>query len=515
MRKLLYFLSACLLAVLVGACHDNRHCLDKAEAMFQAGNDSVRYYLLKVDTASLDKDEWCDYQFLRLFYYNHLMSLGSEELERILEVLEKHYAADELKTFRIGIIRVAYHCYRLVNYEKADSLLDAMNLSRCSENDSITWYKYKFNVKKSLNEIDSLAWYINEMFRLGWEENGNLHYYMGDVHVARNQPDSAIVSYQRALELDTTMNAVHHRSRILDLALEWGDRSTAWKCLEQLRKQMKRMDVPYMNLVEGDIWMEMHRPDSAMKHYRIATETGNEYIASQAYERIAMIAQAEQNWDKAFDMYQKSIRSRNELYKYTAYEQSRSDFEKLKLKNLVNELKVEQQNYTILILGLILLVVVMSGGFVFFLFHKKRINERKRLLQENVMLRQQEELSALREKDARMREELFKRMNVFKKISETEKEKHIQLSDTDWKEIQLMLDSGYNDFTRKLRMKFPLLSEKEINFCCLVKINMSLQSLADIYCISKNSVSRRKLRLKEKLGVCEEETLDEFLERLE
>ena len=70
------------------------------------------------------------------------------------------------------------------------------------------------------------------------------------------------------------------------------------------------------------------------------------------------------------------------------------------------------------------------------------------------MLKQQEELSALREKDARMREELFKRMNVFEKLSDTEKEKHIRLSDTDWKEIRLMLDSGYNDFNRKVIQYF-------------------------------------------------------------
>ena len=78
-----------------------------------------------------------------------------------------------------------------------------------------------------------------------------------------------------------------------------------------------------------------------------------------------------------------------------------------------------------------------------------------------------------------------------------------------------MLDSGYNDFTRKLRLMFPILTEKEINFCCLVKINMSLQSLADIYCISKNSVSRKKLRLKEKMGVEGDKTLDEFLGNLQ
>ncbi len=515
MRKLLFFFSISLVMLLAVACHDNRCCLDKAEAMFRVNNDSMRYYLLKVDTASLTVDEWCDYHFLRLCSYDNLMLMGKRELEDILNALEKQYRTDRVKTFRVGILRVAYHFYRLGEYEKADSILDTMSLAHIERGDSATWYTYKCTVKNALGEADVAVWYINEMLRFGWKEGERLYDYKGKLYEARNQVDSAILSYQKALDLDSALNAVHYRNRILDLSLTLGDRRKAWEYLKQLRSQMKRVDIPYLNLVEGDMWMEMHQPDSAMKHYRIATETGNSYIASKAYERLGLIAQAGNDWDKAFDMYQKSLRSKNELYVSMNYEQDRYDFEKLKLKNQVNELKVERQNYTILILGLTLLVVVMTGGFVLFLIHRRRIHERNRLLQENVMLRQQEELSALREKDARMREELFKRINVFKKLSETEKEKHIQLSDTDWKEIQLMLDSGYNDFTRKLRMRFPHLPEKDVNFCCLVKINMGLQSLSDIYCISKNSVSRKKLRLKEKLGIDEGETLDEFLNRFE
>ena len=90
---------------------------------------------------------------------------------------------------------------------------------------------------------------------------------------------------------------------------------------------------------------------------------------------------------------------------------------------------------------------------------------------------------------------------------------HIHLSDADWKDIRLMLDSTYPDFTRKLQENFPTLTEKDINFCCLVKINLNLQSLANIYCISGNSVSRRKLRLKEKLGIDKDDSLSKFLSR--
>jgi len=251
-----------------------------------------------------------------------------------------------------------------------------------------------------------------------------------------------------------------HAFRIRQLELVYYcNRLGSWQKADSLADDLKgymqhKGDSSRWYHYKSHVKIVLSEPDSAMKHYRIATETGNGFIASQAYERMGMIAQARQSGEDAFRMLQKA----------------------------------------------------------------QRVNERNRMMQENVMLKQREELSALREKeallrerDARMREELFKRINVFEKLSETEKEKHIQLSDRDWKEIQLMLDSGYDDFIKKLRIRFPMLSEKDINFCCLVKINMSIQSLTDIYCISKNSVSRRKLRLKEKMGIGEEVTLDEFL----
>ena len=221
-------------------------------------------------------------------------------------------------------------------------------------------------------------------------------------------------------------------------------------------------------------------------------------------------------------MYHNAQRVWNDTYFALNNKKDTHDFEALKIQNQLNELKVERQRHVILILGLALLLTTLVGGLVFYLFHRKRIYERNRLMQENVMLKQQEELSSLREKQAltrekagRIREELFKRIRVYEKLSDAEDEKHIQLSDADWKELQQMLDSGYDGFTEKLRSAFPMLSEKDINFCCLVKINMSIQNLTDIYCIGKNSVSRKKLRLKEKMGIGEGDTLDAFLDRME
>ena len=520
MRKLVYLLLMCLLLV---GCRDNRFNLDQAKAWWRVNSDSMLYFLQKVDSASLTPEEALDYQLYRMrASHAYLMSMEKKKLDSIAGLLKHRYPKGHVWAFVARYMQLVYYYNRLADKKAADSIANGLKGYLLSHQDSIYWYRYKYLHKYYQKETDSAFHYLAEAARLRLFSERDVYFMRGDLCQIKQQKDSAAWYYLKTLEMDSTTNVFHLSRLVMNMLSDEKEIGKASELLEMLRKRMKRSDIPYYYLVKGDYWMEMHEPDSAMKHYRIATETGNGFIAVQAYERMGMLAKARQSEEEAFEMYRKAQRVLNGIYQSVDDKQNRQSFEALKMKNQLNELKVERQRHVILILGLALLLLVLLGAFVFYLFHRKRKAERARLMQENIMLKQQEELSnlrekeaLLREKDARMREELFKRMNVFEKLSDTEKEKHIQLSDMDWKELQLMLDSGYNGFTQKLRARFPMLSEKDINFCCLVKINMSIQNLTDIYCISKNSVSRKKLRLKEKLGVGEEATLDEFLGRMD
>ena len=379
--------------------------------------------------------------------------------------------------------------------------------------DSLNWYGYQVFHKRKSGDTDSAIHYLKEAIRLRLTQSSRAYGQLGEIYQGKQMNDSAIHYYFLALQKDTTRSAYWYCGRVLGLLHSLKEYDLAKQYIQGLRKQMKRSDIPYVNLIEGDLWMELHQPDSAMRHYLIASETGNDYITSVAYERMALLMEEKQSLSSALDKHIQSIETKNNLRYDYSHEQDTRDFEALKLKNELNELKVKQQNYVIMILALGASILLLVGGFVIYLLHRKR----NRLVQENLILKQQEELSALREKeallrekDARMREELFRRV----RIENLKDGKHIQhISDADWKEIHLMLESTYPGFLPNLRQSFPALSEKELNFCCLVKINMSLQNLADIYCISINSVSRRKLRLKEKLGIDKEDSLSKFLNR--
>ena len=144
-----------------------------------------------------------------------------------------------------------------------------------------------------------------------------------------------------------------------------------------------------------------------------------------------------------------------------------------------------------------------------------------RLEQTRQLLVQAEELTLLREKESQLRESLFRRMKSFHKIpsledndrKETDTNLRIALSKEDWDDIRQTVDKSYDNFTQRLKRSFPSLSEKDVNFCCLVKIGVSIKDLSDIYCISRTSVSRKKQRVKkDKFGLtAEDDTLDSFL----
>ena len=198
-------------------------------------------------------------------------------------------------------------------------------------------------------------------------------------------------------------------------------------------------------------------------------------------------------------------------------------FNELKYQREIDELKISRQQDAILILSLVLVLLVLIASGIIHIQHKKRKETealQKQTEQENQLLRQAEELSALREKASVLREELIRKMEVFQKLpslndNQENSDQAIRISDNEWAEIRNMLDAEYDNFTSRLRKQITTLNTADLNFCCLLKINVSMQDLANIYCINKQSVSRRKQRIKEKISneLLGGMTLDEFIQR--
>lgn len=302
----------------------------------------------------------------------------------------------------------------------------------------------------------------------------------------------------------------------------------AVRCLDSIRDgRVSRSVIPHYCLAKGNLYVMTGEVDSACHYYEAAARSLNRWVAGTALRRLrTLYAQcgkeslAYASALKADEILEREIRREE-------YAESRENYEKEKMQNELNRLKIDKQRQEIMLLSLGISIIGIVFLFYWVWQRRKRQTDRLLLQEETVrleqtrqLLSQAEELVALREKEAQLRESLFRRMKSFHKIpsleenrEETDSHRRIALSEEDWEEIRQTLDKSYDNFTQRLRQNFPSLSEKEVNFCCLVKIGVSIKDLSDIYCISRTSVSRKKQRVKkDKFGLtAEDETLDSFL----
>lgn len=131
----------------------------------------------------------------------------------------------------------------------------------------------------------------------------------------------------------------------------------------------------------------------------------------------------------------------------------------------------------------------------------------------NRLLKEREEKEKLLLNEQVMKTEYYKRLNMISvPILSAPKNKKgfIFLSKTDWDIIIENTNACFNTFTKRLEKRFPDITEDEIRFCCLLKMEMSLSLLSLIYHVEKSSISKKKTRLKDKLKI-NNKSLDEFI----
>lgn len=172
-------------------------------------------------------------------------------------------------------------------------------------------------------------------------------------------------------------------------------------------------------------------------------------------------------------------------------------------------------------LAAVLLVLIILGG-LFYIYIKRRqarlllfLEQSERAKAEENLLRREAELRWVKEQEHSERlekERLEQRIGYFKRLNEItipllmqhrNRTGALHFSEEDWETLRQNTDACFERFTDRLRAAYPQLSNEEINFCCLVKMELPLAVLAEIYHIAKGSISRKKMRLKEKMGIYE------------
>lgn len=88
------------------------------------------------------------------------------------------------------------------------------------------------------------------------------------------------------------------------------------------------------------------------------------------------------------------------------------------------------------------------------------------------------------------------------------------LTDDDWEEFKKTFEDVYPNFFAALRLKFPEITASELRLSALIKMNLSLKEAANSLGISADSVKKSRYRLKKKIALPEDDSLEQFLRSL-
>lgn len=547
MARLLLVMGIGWVWLLTGCTDSPRYLMDQAERAFVVSFDSVDFYLSQIEhPEKLAPKEQLRYAYLKgkIEFY----TLGSQSDSLLREA--NRLAVQEKDSFYISQLLwldIQWKSY----YEKPDSVLLLSKVLQ--ENypqmaDSLAFYMHyyrqqaymqKGELELALQESertcalapDSICYIQATVFRIrtlqALNEDGKVDslYAM----LADYMPDTE--------RFDVISNIVYtHQMSWLEQNERWGD---ALQLNTRLKESSKLLASRNFYL-KAQAFEDLRQVDSALYYYRKAEQGYSPAIASLASSRLMHYYLSLHDVRKAFDSMKKSQLLDDSLLSHLESEVDIAQFKRTQLENELYQIKLKRQQQQLWLLASLLGLVLLLAWIIFFYLRIKRervlaevrlqnkkVEEEARILRyQNELLKKETEISLLREKEAwqmskvaDLREALFRRLSFYSKLPSLQGDRaagtheKIRLTDEEWKEITESVDAVFDDFTRRLHESFPSLTPKDVIFCCLVKLNVNMQDLSDIYCVSKAAISKRKFRLKtEKLGITDEHlSLDDFL----
>lgn len=348
--------------------------------------------------------------------------------------------------------------------------------------------------------------------------------HIASIFISRNQPDSAM----RYINLGKTMiEAIDHENTPLRVIL---------------------------NIKEAQAYMLSADYDKALRLLEDTEKANrrypNEYYESELLGLMAQAYEAKGNKEKAYSYLKHYIEALHKFIRQTGSD----EISKAKARDAINKqknliVKMEQDNRNahnrfVILLLIFLTVIAASAGVLIYIIQKIKIKKTenrelrtnlekeliiKRLNTENFerdikqkdceisssvlllsnkndVLQQIGEITKKFSDEGRIPEEYVRQVNML--VSESIK------GDDEWTRFKIHFDSVHPDFFKKLKATSLDLTENELRLCAYLRIGMRAKDIATMLSVSPASVNTNRYRIRKKLGLSKEDSLDDFIRKI-
>lgn len=361
------------------------------------------------------------------------------------------------------------------------------------------------------------------------------------IYVCENQLDSAIAYYSKALPYTSGSHAFYISNELADAYGRVGDYKKGLSYVKKAYLQVKTVeDSCLVSLTLGDLFLKQGKMDSAYHFLSFCRKSTNIYTLKDTYHWLSLLEKSKKNLH-AYMFFQEQYETLRDSVEKQTYKESLTRLQSMYDYQLVEKEKEyyrqesdRKTNY----------LKWLSVGVVFFLFvvgERYLSMKKKKEVQQDQLLRlqeqrtkesekyQEERNSILRELEQRIKreEDLVTQLDM---VSEVIKDKLVpgvitsemkemykkefltsdlyrgltstwnSLDLKQWPEIVKRIDHIlYPDFTYRLKMIYPRISEKDLQICCMTKLEIPVSRMAVLFSRTSQSVSLYRKRLYTKL----------------
>lgn len=329
---------------------------------------------------------------------------------------------------------------------------------------------------------------------------------IGYSYLASSQFDSTAVYFDRAMQVADLLDSDVKRSEvhraISSLHFYQQDYPTALQYAKQGQAHVgdAERDASLFMLAETYLYC-----DSLRQAYTLFSQLKQSHqtmIVYEAYRYLSQIAAIDGDNERALSYGDSSITASEAMY-HDALSQKDQYYQDL----LQNELQNEQLRYQHRMTILWVIIILLALAFIIYIGYRRlriyirRINlKRKRGLQiQRATIRQVQDLQ---EEVVDRRKELLEVKHITMEESRIYQQLRsgsigsLDMTPSRWLQVEQLLDACSDHFVSRLKLKYPTISQSQLELCMLTRLGFSQNELADFYLRTVEAIKSRRKKLK-------------------
>ena len=341
--------------------------------------------------------------------------------------------------------------------------------------------------------------------------------FIGSVYQLTGEVDSALYYFNKSL--NTCYNPINNldiEKNIAQILFKKGEKDSAYAIIKDNIEKIDNYDAKYSYYaILGEFYYYDKRYDSAILYMEQSLESQFFYTQLNVARRLSAI------YDSLYD-YEKKTYYDNIISKFSIDNINRNA-DNAKIQNVYDKYKKRKnereelryrQNVYIIVCSLIILTFII----IMFIRHRFKLNHKELLetidSKEKTISEFKDKLSEVNKTNDNINFEAFHNSSICQKIINRKPSDFTTLSDG---ELALLLDAAdknLDNFTKKLKDRYPKLKKDDFYYICLLLLNIEKNKFQYLLGRNRKTIWERLNKIKIIMNICDNDDLHIFMKNL-